>query len=216
MGEIQVAFGVLHGSGNSFSLNKQEKDSIAELIGLEWVKKIELIGNVYLVEKQHFRKLSNVPERNEKLQQIRDHIAELTELLSDKDTKMFLLSTMGEMFGSDEVPRTLLENSSSISHPSLIFMNDLRLIDVVCRASLPEEQPRAGRPKGTYDKAVHNLLEQLYWLCLQASGERLTTKSGNQLQLLVDVLNRPLGLGGNLPGLVRKVIDDHNKKQNTP
>ena len=60
------------------------------------------------------------------------------------------------------------------------------------------------------------MLDRLYCCCESANKGPLTIKPGNMLEELVNVLNMPLGLGGGLPGLVRKTIEKNTKKAQKP
>lgn len=185
-------------------LSPKEKSAIIELVGKENLKRVDAIIIVYCVKKAYFDSIS-VGEMNKKFKLIKEKSEYLLELLDATQLQHFFLNMAEKRFGTDFSLR--LAKDPMQPSASLKVIKELKSLNFVCRAHLSSLKP--GRPENTKKFAEYYLLSELYKLCRDVQGIHLTNKPGNLLEQIVKILNKPLGLGGTLPGLVRKVITEN-------
>jgi transcriptional regulator with XRE-family HTH domain len=197
----------LSGKGE-FNFSDEVKSKIIALLGEEHIQGVWIESSVYILSKQ-YHDLKSVGEKNKELVEIKNHVESLLELFSDQTTRDHLLNKAGEIGDYYYIKRLAKDPSSTFT--SLKIIDDLKLIHTVCSVAILLERPGApGRPKGTESKAEYELLERLYFRCRTVYGKPLPSGK-NLLTQLVNILKESLGLCGNLPDMVRKVIE-RNKK----
>jgi predicted RNase H-like HicB family nuclease len=201
--------GGLSGKGE-FNFSDEAKDEIITLLGKEHLQGVWIESSGYILSKE-YHGLKSVGEKNKELVKIKNHVDSLLKLLSDQTTRDHLLNKAGEIFGDYASLRLAKDPFSTFT--SLKIIDDLKLIHMVCSVAILQDKPsRRGRPKGTKSTPEYDLLERLYFRCRMVYGKPLPLTPGrNLLARLVDVLKEPLGLGGDLPSMVRKVIEKNQK-----
>ena len=169
---------------------------------------------VYHIKKRFYDGRPSIPKLNETFNDVRMHISALTEILSDALPRDYLLGIAEEYYPDAGGKQFLAMKAPPFVNrtPRLQILDALEKLDKVCEASITKQKSGPGKSKGQKDEAVHIFLNKLYRCCEFANGGPLTTKPGNMLACLVKVLNKPLGLGGDLPGVVRKTIEKNTKE----
>lgn len=170
---------------------------------------------VYHIKKRFYDGRPSIPKLNETFKNVRMHISALEKILSDALPRDYLLGIAEEYYPHAGGKQFLAKKALPFVNrtPRLQILDALEKLDKVCEASIAKQKSGPGKPKGQKDEAVHIFLGNLYRCCESAQGGPLTTKQGNMLERLVKVLSGPLGLGGDLPGVVRKVIEKNTKKR---
>ncbi len=187
-----------------FKLSPEEEAAIIELVGEDNLKRVDAIITIYCVKKEYFNSLS-IGALNKKFKLIKEQSETLLELLDDPQLQHFFLNMAERRFGT-EYSFNLAKDPVQPS-ASLKVIKELKSVYFVCSAHLASLKP--GRPENTKNFAEYDLLSELVKLCRDVNGSHLTNKPGNLLEKIVKILNKPLGLGGTLPGLVRKVITEN-------
>ncbi len=182
----------------------EDEGCIINLVGEKNLNRVNAIATIYCVEKQYFGDLS-IGELNKRFKLIKEKADSLLEILNEPKLQHFFLNMAEKHFGT-EYSFSLAKDPTQPS-ASLKVLKELKSISFVCGAHLATLKP--GRPKNTKNFAEYDLVTELYKLCQDVSGGHLTTKPGNLLEEIVKVLRKPLGLGGNLPGIVRRVITEN-------
>lgn len=206
---------VITRSGPPFSFSEEEEKAIAEIVGQEKIEGIRMLADAYLARKKHYDSL-NSKEEMDKLFEIGEKTEELTRLLSDLATRNNLLTWAGMAFGDEHkqmIAGTTLGNKT-YPPPPLPAVKKLEEINTICELVRKAYKPdKPGRKRGSGDKAAYALVEGLYPICSEVNKGSLTTKPGNLLEQIIIVLNKPLKLGGTLPGITRKVIEHFAKNR---
>ncbi|MDK9709013.1 MAG: hypothetical protein OEL83_18370 [Desulforhopalus sp.] len=198
----------LSGKGH-FSFNDKEKSAIILILGEDHFQGVEVESISYLLHKQ-YDSFNPVGLRNKELLKIKHHVEALVELLEDQGNANHLLNNTVELFG-DDICRKIAKGPWT-QKTSLEITDHLKLIKMVCTIFDLRLKDQPGRPKGTKNKAEYWLLNQLYYRCQLVNGGHLTTKPNNLLERVVKILSQPLGFGGYLPGITRKVIEQRSSK----
>ena len=184
-------------------------------------KHLESVGEailIYFTHRNRYRERPHIPQINKKLEKAREHIAALTELLCESKTRDYLFGIAREYF-PDAGGKQLIATVTPIFNktPRLHALDSLEKLDKVCEAAIKKQKPGKGRPKGANSgEAIHDLLFRLYQCCESSNGGPLTLTQGNMLEKLVKVLNKPLGLGGDLSGMVIETIKKNAPKGSKP
>jgi len=190
--------------------------AIAEIVEPDKFDRVEGAIIAYAIKKQMYGGRSSVPIKSEKIGEIRKRISALTQLLIEPGTDQYLLGIAEKCFHDVGGIQIIAKPIAAINkNPRLLALDALGMLDKVCEAAINMHPLKPGRPK-ELKNAIHVLLDELYDCCKFANGDHLTTKPGNLLELLVKVLNKPLGLGGDLSGLVIDTIKKKVEKLKKP
>ena len=195
--------------GPPFSFTEEDEKAIGEIVGQERVEKIRMLADAYLSRKKYYDSL-NSKETMDKLFDVEEKAEELITLLSDLATRNNLLTWAGMIFGDEhkQIVAGTTPGNKTYPPPPLPAVKNLEEIKKICEIVRRAYKPgKRGRKRGTGDKAAHALVEGLYPICSEVNKGSLTTKPGNLLEQVIKVLNKPLDLGGTLPGITRKVIE---------
>lgn len=169
-------------------------------------------ATMYVHSKQ-YQASKSVGDKNKELIEIKEHAEGLLELFNDQTTRDHLLNKAGEFFGDYASKRLAKDPLSTFT--SLQIIEELKLIHMVCSVAILRYKPgQKGRPKRAEPTPEYELIERLYLRCRTVYGKPLPLTPGkNLLARLLDILKEPLGLDNtdNLPSIVRKVIEDHQK-----
>ncbi len=196
------------------ALSESDKKKIEGIVGPKHVDCVEDAILAYDYRVPHFKNRPTIPQLNKTFGEVRKSILSLKNLLGNAVVCDYLFGIANEHFTDDDGKKTLFESSPFLIDKTRRFqlLEVLEELDKVLKASIDQQNPGPGKPKGQKDEAVHKLLDNLYQCCKSANDKPLTVKKGNKLERLVEVLNPPLCLGGNLPFLIRKVIERNSKK----
>ncbi len=165
---------------------------------------IKISANAFLRQRRYYGE-TTINELNEKLFLAGKHAADLAKLLEDKKLLAHLQNTIHAQLGYERAAEQSKSGETSILLPYLDSI-------IWAANSLKKHQNRAGRRKGQAKIAEHILIESLYDECI-FFGQRPTNNPNGILQKLLAILNRPLELGGTLPGIVRQVINERKDKK---
>lgn len=196
---------VLNGTVPDRLFTDEEKEEITVLIGYKALDAIESIACRFLLEREYYGK-TTINELNKQLFNAAKHADALRRILEDQKTAGYLLNTITDNFSYDLTKRTVGSSGKLLIH------SELGIIKIAAEV-LQRKQKRTGRRKGQGKIAERNLVESLYVTCLTVTGKWPTNNPNGTLQQLVAILNRPLDLGGNLPGLVRQIIDERKPEK---
>lgn len=198
-----------YGKGPWCNPTDQEKEMIINLVGEKHLKSVMRFADHYLMNLRYYEKIS-INELNKKLFAAGEHAAALDELLED-DIFLAFLQNKFEQFLSRKHAEKLVTNPNSTLTSSAMH-HDLFWISFVS-SLVKNQQSGRGRPPGAKKIAERQFIEQMYLFCTSVLDQRPTNNPKGTLQQLIKILNRPLELGGNLPGLVRQVIDDKTAEE---
>ena len=195
-----------------FSFNESQRAAVAKIVGQEYIECVEDAITVYYIKKRFYKNRPSIPELNKLVSEIQNHIVPLITLLNNTYIRDYLFSIAFESFREQGGNFFISEKSAFINRTAKlqgIELEALMRLEKVCDAAIKKQKPGPGRPRGQKDEATHSLLNLLCQCCEAAGGgEKLTTKNGNMLEQLMDVLKKPLGYGeGELAGLIRKTIE---------
>lgn len=178
---------------------------IISLVGENNLDRVNSIATSYCVKKQYFGDLS-IGELNKKFRLLKEQTDSLLEILDDQKFQHFFLNVTEKHYGAEYSSSLAIDPTQPSA--SLKLIKELRSVSFVCATHLATL--KSGRPKNTKNYAEYDLVAELYRLCQDVNGGQLTNKPGNLLEKMVKVLNKPLRLGGNLPGIVRRVITENS------
>ncbi len=198
-----------YGKGPWFNPSEEEQTMIIALVGEKHLKLIGSIVNLYLTNKRYYENLST-NELNKKLFEAGEHAAALDKLLQDDIFLAYLQNKFQQFFSEKQAERLVTDPNSTFT--SSAMHSDLRLISFASQL-VKKRQSSTGRRTGEKKIAERQLVENLYRFCMSALGDRPTNNPNGILQKLLAILNRPLDLGGTLPGIVRQVIDERKDKK---
>lgn len=187
-----------------FKLTDEEEAQIITLVGKKGLESVNTIVNNYLINRQYYEEVS-VNELNKKLFEAGEHAAALDELLQNNVFLAYLQNKVQETF-SEKYAARLADNPYS-SNASSSMLTHLRLIKYSSQ-EVKERQSNTGRRSGTRKVAEKKLIERLHSYCTKTTRKLPTNNPKGLLQQLIAILNRPLDLGGTLPGIVRQVVDE--------
>lgn len=203
---------------SDFPLDEAVAKAVADIVGAEHVGCVGEAIQIYRCKRNFYRGRLPIPQLNKKLEKARGKIADLAELLGESTIRDYLSKIANEHFPEAGGKQLIAGPAPYFGiAPQLHVFDMLEKLDKVCESAIKKQKPGKGRPKGaTSGEAIHDLLFRLYQCCESANGGPLTTKSGNMLEELVKVLNKPLGLGGNLSGIVITTIKRDTRKGGKP
>jgi hypothetical protein len=181
-----------------------EEEAIIALMDEKALNGIKIDANAFLRRRKYYGE-TTINDLNEKLFLAGKHAADLAKLLEDKKLLAYLQNTIHAQLGYERAAEQSKSDETSILLPYLDSI-------IWAANSLKEYQSRAGRRKGQAKIAEHILVEALYDQCI-FFGQRPTNNPNGMLQKLLVILNRPLDLGGTLPGIVRQVINERKHKK---
>jgi len=187
-------------------LSEKQRAQIAELpysIDNEQINIIELFYLQYLTEKTTVYK-RNRRELDKELEKINMCAKQLIKLLDDQEVLAHLQNKTEELF-TRELSERIVNNRFS-SHPSAAILDSLKIISATCTVTDLRYNNR--RPEGL-DIADYRFVENLYYKCLEITGNKPTNNPNGFLQKLVQILLGP----GRLSGIIRNVINKHNFKK---
>lgn len=201
----------LSGTIPDILLTDEEKAAISELMGENGLKCVIGTAEIFFLKRKYFGE-TTISELNEKLFQAGKHADALAEILKDRRFVAHLQNKIqGNLANSYKLAARQLDNPG-YSHAKSSLLPDLAYIRYVAHI-VKKQQSRTGRRKGQGKIAERFLVQELYRICHQNTGKRPTNNPKGTLQQLIKILNRPLELGGNLPGLVRQIIDEKTAEE---
>jgi len=200
-----------------FLLDEPEREAVAAIVGQEYIECIEEAVTVYYLKKRFYKDRHSIPQLNQSLAEIIDHIAPLIKLLHNTQLRDYLFSISLESFRDQGGRLFISEKNPFINKTAMLQgldLDALERLEKVCDVAIKKQKPGPGRPKGQKDEAAHTLLNLLCQCCESANDrKKLTTKKGNMLEQLMQVLRKPLGFGeGELTGLTRNTIEKRKMK----
>ncbi|WPD23114.1 MAG: hypothetical protein SD837_00845 [Candidatus Electrothrix scaldis] len=210
IGECYIWPKAIQGTVPANLFTNEEEIELVELMGKDSLAGIHFIGESFLVKRKYYGGVT-INDLNKKLFQLGEHASALEKLLNDNKLVSHLQNKIQSNLNSYEWAARQLDNpNSSCGKSHLLF--DLGMIRHISNR-VKKQQSRTGRRKGQGKIAERFLVERLYQKCHNVSGKRPTNNPNGMLQQLIAILNRPLDLGGTLPGLVRQVIDERKPKK---
>ncbi len=184
-----------------------EETAIIALMDENALNGIKIAANHFLMRRKYYGE-TTINELNEKLFRAGKHAAELAKLLEDKKLLAHLQNTIHAQFGYESAAKQSDGGGTNAKSVLLPYLYSI----IMAAESLKKHQSRTGRRKGQARIAEHILIESFYDECI-FFGQRPTNNPNGILQKLLAILNRPLELGGTLPGIVRQVINERKDKK---
>lgn len=179
------------------------------MTGKDQFENIECIAISYFINRGYYQN-ATTNEINNKLIEAGEHAKILSDLLSDGKVFAHLQNKTQSFYSEKEAAK--LANNPYSTFASAVILSDLHTI-IFVSTILKEQQKKTGRRRGTGKIAEKRLVENLYLKICQISGKPPTNTQNGMFQQLIKILNKPLGLGGTLPGIVRQVIDENKPKK---
>jgi hypothetical protein len=229
----------------NFSLNKNEKSKIAELLGEKNVEKIQSLSMLFLIEEERLERLGSRADTNDNLDRLLmlGALSKAMEvLLKDNSLMFYFLEKAEDLYGS-RFTRMLTTDLNS-THNSLKIFEQLKMIQMVCAVSsgqakkklnpdeyvsfkfrddglefkydIPQTPKKGGRKKGSKDWAMYSFINHLFPICEEVQGRPLTIiNKNNQGDNLMAKVFKVLLPSLKLGAIPNKAINEIIKERET-